>query len=722
MNKKTYKRYLSFIPTKMKWPMIIVSIIFLLGIIGYSIILFGGKLVIDEEKLILDSTTIIETTDGKYIGRLYDENRYLVTLDQVPNHVQDAFVAIEDVRFYSHAGVDIKSVGRAIYKDIIALGKAEGASTITQQLVKNLFLYHDKTWMRKTKEVMAAIYLEREYSKEEILEIYLNAIYFGHGIYGIETAAQYFFSKPVQELTIAEGALIAALAKAPNGYSPINHPDKALTRRNLVLKVMNDAKMISTDAMLTEQGKTLGLDIKDKEPNPWVNSYLDLVMKEAAKKYSISIDELKRGGYRIVVNMDETAQKIAYEEFKKDSYFPGSTDGVEGAFVMLEEATGQLKVVLGGRNYQLGDLNRVTVKRQPGSTIKPLAVYGPAMMTGNFDPYSILKDEEIAYGDYVARNYDGQYEGEISLYEALATSKNTSAVWLLDQISIDVSKDYLKKMNMDIPDDGLAIALGGLSEGLTPINMVEGYRAFVHKGEVIEPYTISRIYNRSGELIAEANPAKTEIFHPQVAWNMTEILSYTVEAGTAQEGKYDKALAGKTGSTEHPNAKGMVKDAWFVGFTPEYVTSLWMGYDHSDKDHYLTTGSSAPTKLTKAILSKMDSEVSLVKNFTKPNDVKAVPQPIELPSIKNVHVKYVFGGLPLIKGEISWTGSSDERVIYRIYQRESGIDKKIGEVVGETKFKINDVKLLQSNHFYIVPYNPLTKIEGKQSDIVELSM
>src|SRR5699024_8366125 len=303
-----------------------------------------------------------------------------------------------------------------------------------------------------------------------------------------------------------------------------------------------------------------------------------------------------------------------------------------------------------------------------------------------------------------------------------ATSKNTSAVWLLDQISIDVSKDYLKKMNMDIPDDGLAIALGGLSEGLTPINMVEGYRAFVHKGEVIEPYTISRIYNRSGELIAEANPAKTEIFHPQVAWNMTEILSYTVEAGTAQEGKYDKALAGKTGSTQHPHVKGMVKDAWFVGYTPEYVTALWMGYDHSDQDHYLTTGSSAPTKLTKAILSKMDKEKSLAKKFTKPDYVRAVPQPIKLPSIKDIHVKYVFGGFPLIKGEISWTGSSDERVIYRIYKKEPDLDKKIGEVVGETAFKINDVTLLKSNYFYIVPYNPLTDMEGEPSETVELSM
>src|SRR5690625_4890640 len=297
----------------MKWPLLIISIALFLGLIGYFIILYGGKLVIDDEKLVLDTTTIIETTDGETIGELYHENRYPVTLDQVPKHVQDAFVAIEDVRFYNHAGVDMKSVARAVYRDIIALGKVEGASTITQQLAKTLFLYNDKTWMRKTKEVMAVIYLEREYSKNEVLELYLNAIYFGDGIYGIETAAQYFYSKSVEDLSVAEGALIAALAKAPNGYSPINNPDKAMTRRNVVLKVMNEAKMISTDTMLSEQGKTLGLNVKEKEVNPWVDSYLDLVMKEAAKKYSISINELKRGGYRIIVNIDEQAQKIAYE-------------------------------------------------------------------------------------------------------------------------------------------------------------------------------------------------------------------------------------------------------------------------------------------------------------------------------------------------------------------------------------------------------------------------
>lgn len=721
---KSYgKRMLNILlKNKMKWSVLVLVIAFSLGLIGYSIILYGGKLVIDDEKLILDATTTIETVDGKVIGELYHENRIPVSLDKIPKHVKEAFIAIEDGRFYKHAGIDAKSVTRAVYRDIIALGKVEGASTITQQLAKNLFLYNDKTWMRKTKEVMAAIYLEREFSKDEILELYLNSIYFGHGLYGIETASQKFFSKPVEALTVAEGALIAGLAKAPNGYSPINYPDKAMTRRNLVLKVMDEANMITTEDRLKEQGKTLGLNIKEKQVNPWVDSYIDLVMKEAAKKYQLTINELKRGGYRIVVNIDEEAQKVAYEEFKKDKYFPGNIEGVEGAFVMLDQEKGAVKVALGGRDYQLGDLNRVTVKRQPGSSLKPLAVFGPAMMKEEYEPYSLLKDEEITYGDYVATNLDGKYHGEISIYESLMKSKNASTVWLLDQIGIDYAKGYLSEMNMDISDEGLAIALGGLSEGVTPLNMVEGYRAFAHEGKSIEPHSIQRIYSQSGELIAQAKPISTDVFNAQVAWNITEILLSAVESGTAQAGEYSKALAGKTGTTGHPYIEGMSKDAWFVGYTPQYVTALWMGYDRSDKDHYLTAGSSFPTELTKVILTEIDKQEPLVADFSKPNGVQTVPKPIKLPTITDVTTKYIFGGFPLIKGKISWSGSSDDRVVYRIYRKQEGIDEQIGEVTGKQEFVIDQVTLLETNHFYVVPYDPLTKIEGEPSITIKLSL
>lgn len=715
INNQTYHVFLS----KIKWPLLITAITFLIGLIGYLFIIYGGSLVVDDERLILDQTTTIETGEGEIIGELYHEKRTLITIDNIPEHVQQAFVAIEDSRFYKHSGVDIKSVARAIYKDIIARSKVEGASTITQQLAKNLFLYNDKTWMRKTKEVMAALYLERKFSKDELLEFYLNTIYFGDGIYGIEAASDYFFSKSAKELTVSEGALLAGLAKGPNGYSPIKHPEKSLTRRNLVLKVMNQQGMISTEEQLEAQGKTLGLKVHEYRFEPWFDSYIDLVMKEAAQIHHISLNELKRGGYRIVVNIDPKVQQIAYEQFKKDTYFPSQTEDVEGSFVMMEQASGKVVAALGGRDYKLGDINRVTVKRQPGSTMKPLAVYGPAMMEG-FDVYSVIPDEVQDYGGYVPKNIDGQYEGSVSIYDALAKSKNTSAVWLLNEIGVNYAKDFLSKMDMEIPDQGLAIALGGLSEGLTPLNMVKGYRAFAHEGKIIDPYTIEQIYNNDNELIAQAKLNETEVFNPQVAWNMTEILTHAVDIGHYHEGGYAKALAGKTGTTGHPHVKSMTKDAWFVGYTPEYVSALWIGFDRSDEEHYLTGGSAYPAGLTEHILNEVDRYKDLAATFTKPDHVKAVPKPIELPIVQNVEVKFVFGGIPLVKGKLMWSGSEDERVVYHVYKSEQGRSVRIGEVTGKTEYIIDDVSLLKTDHYYVVPYNPLTQLEGEKSVEVEL--
>lgn len=721
-NNQTNKKNIFSSPSKFKWLLFILGFIVVVGLVGYAAILIGGKLVVDDERLILDATTTIETADGKVIGQLYNENRSLVDIEDIPDHVQNAFIAVEDRRFYKHAGVDFKSVMRAIYRDIIAFDKVEGASTLTQQLAKNLFLHNDKTWSRKAKEIMAAVDLERKFSKDDILELYLNQMYFGRGVYGVETASQMFFSKSVKDLSIDEGALIAGLAKAPNGYSPIDHPEKALQRRNVVLQAMENAGFIETEDRVQEQGKTLGLDIQERETIPWMASYIDLVMKEAAEKHKLSIDELKRGGYRIVVNVDMTIQQIAFDAFQEGDYFPGNTAGIEGAFVMMDQRSGKIVTAIGGRDYQLGDLNRVTVKRQPGSTMKPIAVYGPAMMKDGYHPYSMLRDEALDYDGYKATNIDDQYAGAISIYKSLKESKNASTVWLLDQIGVDYAKDYLKKMHLDIPDEGLAIGLGGLSEGLSPLDMIASYRTFAHDGEVIDAYAIERVYDQENELIAEAKPTSEEVFSPQVAWNMTEILASTVESGTATAGTYSKALAGKTGSTEHPYVKGKNKDAWFVGYTPEYVSALWMGYDQSDKDHYLTGGSAYPTELTKEILTEVDKQEPLTASFTKPAGVQAVPKPIALPEITDVNAQYTFGGISLVKGKLTWTGSTDDRVVYRIYREKPGINERVGEVKGKTEFEIANLSLLQSNYYYIVPYDPLTKLEGKRSEAVELSI
>lgn len=712
----------SSIRKKIKWLLLSSVFILIIAIIGYTAILFGGNLVVDEEDLILDATTTIETSDGQIIGKLYSENRVPVRLEEIPDHVKEAFVAVEDRRFYDHGGVDFQSVVRAVYRDIIAMAKVEGASTITQQLAKNLFLHNDKTWMRKTKEVMAAVHLERKYSKDKILELYLNEIYFGQGLYGIETASQTFFSKSVEDLNVTEGALLAGLAKAPNGYSPIDHPEKAKARRNVVLKAMDDTGKISTEKRMSAQGKTLGLEVKKKKPNPWADSYIDLVLQEAKEEYKLSNNELKRGGYRIVVNMNEKAQQIAYRKFKNGDYFPGNTEDVQGAFVMIEQDSGKIVTAIGGRDYQLGNLNRVTVTRQPGSTMKPIAVYGPAMMQEAYQPYTLIRDQKVEINGYTATNYDDNYEGAVSIFEALVESKNASAVWLLNELGVQNAKDYLTKMNISIPDEGLAIALGGLSEGLTPLEMAESYRTFASGGETIDSFAIDQIYDKKNELIYEGEATTADVFSPQVAWNMTSILTEAVNEGTASAGEYSKALAGKTGSTQHPHVANKVKDAWFVGYTPRYVSALWMGYDTSDKEHYLTGGSEFPTKLTKAILSELDKQQTLTAAFEKPENVKDLPKPIDLPKEVVLNGDYSFGGFSLFKGKLQWTPAKDDRVVYHVYQEKDGVDERIAKVEGKSEFTVDNISIFKATSYYVVPYDPLTKLEGQRSNTITLSM
>lgn len=708
----------------LKHTILSLGIIFVLALIAYTSIIYGGKLIIDEEKLVISPPTTIETKDGEIIWYLYEEYRVPVDLQQVPEHVQNAFVSIEDKRFYSHAGVDFRSVVRALYRDIVARSKVEGGSTLTQQLAKNLFLTNDKSWLRKIKEAMIALYLEREFTKDEILEMYLNVVYFGQGQYGIEAAANKYFNKSVEDLTLAEGALLAGMVKAPNGYSPIDHVEKAKDRRNVVLTTMSENDYITADEAKVAQEKEVELNITQRKVNPAYHAFVDIAIQEAAELYGISLEELRRSRYRIISSLDETAQTIAFEQFQQDDFFPGKDkEDVEGAFVMMDQETGELVAAIGGRHFKSGDYNRVVRPLgQPGSTMKPIAVYAPALESEQFNPYSILPDELQDWDGIPVRNYNNQYDGEVSFYNALINSKNTSSVWLLNEIGIDYAKSYLKKMNIHIEDNNVRIALGGLKEGISPLQLVESYRTFVHGGEIIEAHAIVEIVNRDGETVASADPTTGDVFSDQVAWNMTEMLRQVVQSGTGQSGYYPHELAGKTGTTQHPNVEGKSKDAWFVGYTPEYVTALWMGYDDiSEENHYLTGGSAYPTQLTKKILTEMDQQKSLITSFTKPEHVQALAEPIELPVINDLSSSFVFGGLKIIKGKLQWTGTEDKRVVYRIYEENGNEHKQIGEVHGEYEFIIDKFSLFDTNSYFVVPYDPLTEKEGEASNVVQLS-
>src|SRR5690625_3606345 len=547
------------------WKTILLSfgIVFVLALIAYTTILYGGRLIADPNKLHITPPTTIETEEGEIIWYIYDEYRLPVKLEEVPDHVIDAVISIEDKRFYEHSGVDFRSIVRALYRDLIARSKVEGASTITQQLAKNLFLTNEKTWLRKTKEVMIALYLEREFTKDEILEMYLNVVYFGQGQYGIEAAANKYFYKSVDELTIEEGALLAGMVKAPNGYSPIDHADKAKNRRDLVLQAMTDEGYISEEEATMVQEQELELNISQRKINPAYHTVVDLAIKEAKEIYGITLDELKEKRYRIITGMNEDAQQIAFDQFQQDGYFPGNDkESVEDACVMMDQESGQIGAAIGGRHFQTFNLNRIWAKRQPGSTMKPIAVFAPALESERFNPYSILPDELQEWDGNPVRNYDGNYEGSVTFYDALKKSKNTSSVWLINEIGIDYSKSYLEKMKMNIEDTGYSIALGGLETGITPLQLVQSYRTFIHNGEMIDAYTIIEIRDQRGEVIASAQPETIEIFTPQVAWNMTEMLKSVVESGTGQAGSYAHELAGKTGTTEHTLKEGESKDVW----------------------------------------------------------------------------------------------------------------------------------------------------------------
>lgn len=707
--------------TKMKTIFISTGLIFLLALISYTVILYGGKLIVDEDDLYLTGPTTIENEDGEVAWEIYEEYRLPIDLAEMPEELKEAFIAIEDKRFYEHSGVDFRAIIRAVYKDIIARSKVEGASTITQQLAKNMFLTNDKTWLRKTKEVMVALYLERKFTKEEILEKYINVIYFGRGKYGIETIAQEFYQKPASELTLSESALLAGIVNAPNGFSPIEHPEKAKKRRDLVLTVMYENEKITKTEM--EEAKQTDLNVKlvESKTNKPNQSYVDLVLKEAHNKHDLSIEELKKGGYKLVTPFKPDFQEAAYNNFQNGEFFPGNTKGTEGAFVMMDHQTGGIVAALGGREFEISEMNRVNENRQPGSTMKPLAVYGPALMEDKYNPYTMLPDQEMNWGDYAPKNHDNSYQGKVSLYEAIVKSKNVSSVWLLNEIGVKTSKSYLKKMNMDISDKELHIALGGLTDGLTPINLAEGYRTFAAKGEYVESFVIKELYDRDKDLIFEIDQKPTEVFSEQVAWDMTEILQTTVNRGTASGGYYPKALAGKTGSTGNPNAKGYYKDAWFVGYTPEYVTSLWMGYDISDANHYLLSGSDYPTRLTKKILTDIDQNYELKSQFDKSENVMSLETPVELPENIELSGKRVFGGFQLIKGKLSWEKSEDKRIVYRVYEEVEGENNLIAEVADENEYVVEDLPLFSKRNFFIVPYDPLTGEEGNKSNIVPLS-
>ncbi|MFD3447273.1 transglycosylase domain-containing protein [Microbacteriaceae bacterium 4G12] len=695
-----------------------IALVCITALIGYVIIISLGNYVIDEKRLVLSSASRIVDEQGNEISKLYVENRELVPLKQIPQHVQQAFLSAEDTRFYKHHGIDMISVFRALYKDIAASEKAEGGSTITQQLAKNVFLTNEKTFWRKIKELAIAINLEHRYTKGQVLEMYLNQIYFGHGSYGIQAAAKFYFNKNVQDLTVEEGALLASLPKAPNTYSPVFSKEKSKQRRNLILSLMNKQGYLTTEETVHYQRKSVVLHIQQNKREQAYASYIDMVFREAEELYGFSPEEVLRGGYTFTVSMNPIMQKKAYELFQNKRNFPDQNNDVEGAFVVMDSKTGGIKAAIGGRNYVARGLHRVYVKRQPGSVLKPLLVYAPALETKKYKPYSLITNEQQSFDGYMPRNYNETYSKEITMYDALKESANVPAVWLLNDIGIEAGKSYLSKGDINISDSGLSAALGGLADGISPLELMKMYRAFLENGKVIEPHIITQIANQRGEVIAAAPNEETKIFSKQTAWYMTRMLEGAVKDGTAQAGMFKGVLAGKTGTTSLPDRDIGAKDAWFVGYTPTLVGAVWMGYDHTDSEHYLAGGSSYPTKLFKNILTS--AHVEAFSKFSQPQGVKNIEEPIRLGTIEELQVKPEFTPFGLFTAHITWKELSDKRIQYRIYKVNGKSASLVGTVTGKGKYRVKYINVFANQQFYVVPFNPQTKQEGEKTKPVQL--
>ena len=564
-------------------------------------------------------STVIYDPDGDVISKVSNSKIEGVSIDQIPDTLLDAVIAVEDQRFYNHHGLNYLRMGRALVGNAVKGKIVSGGSTITQQLAKNVFLTQDRTFSRKFKELILAKKIERTYSKEEILEDYLNYIYFGDGAWGVQRAAQTYFGKDVSELTLSESATIAGLIKAPSHLSPKKNMEKSVERRNLVLSLMLREQYISQK----DYDEAVGQDLKLADstvPHDKVNYpyYIDRVVDEAMTTYKLTKDEVLSGGLHITTAINPVVQDALEDVYADDANFPeGPPDQLlQSASVFVDPKTGGILALVGGRGaYTQGRFNNATdLLRQPGSALKPLAVYTPALENG-YHMSDLLKDEPIDMDGYAPTNIDQQYRGEVTLYEALAYSYNIPPVWLLDQIGIQDGVDAVERFGISLAknDRALGLALGGLEKGTSPLRMAQAFSAFANDGVMEEAHAITEIKDAEGNVAGKWQGESVQVTDAEVAEQMTYMLKGAVEEGTGKKAQISGMdVAGKTGTTQLP-LEGVTgsKDHWFVGYTPDIAGAVWLGYDHTDADHYLTSTSSATAPpIFAQVVSQSASELS----------------------------------------------------------------------------------------------------------------
>lgn len=563
--------------------------------------------------------TIIYDQNGEIASKISNSSIEGVGIKQIPKEVIHAVIATEDQRFYKHNGINYFAILKAFFKNMLSGDIVAGGSTVTQQLAKNAFLTHERTYTRKIKELIITKKIERTYSKDEIMERYLNQIYFGEGAWGIQRAAKTYFGKEASELTLSESAMLAGLIKAPSNLSPFKNMEKSVERRDLVLALMEKEGYISQNDVdkAKEQPVVLNEEKVEDEYDGKYPYYVDHIIEEAMKEYQLTKNEILSGGLHIFTELNPTVQKATEEVYHNDNLFPISPDDqlLQSGAIFIDPRNGGIQALVGGRGeHTLLGFNRATqLIRQPGSTMKPLAVYTPALEQG-FEIFDLLEDKPLNIGGYQPKNYDKQYRGEVTMYDAVVNSYNVPPVWLLNQIGLEKGTKSVETFGIPLQeeDNSLGIALGGMNEGTSPLAMAQAYTVFANNGTMVEAHSIEKIEDAEGKVIAKWKSKSTTVTKPEVAQKITYMLKGVVEEGTGEKAQLDRFdIAGKTGSTQLPFAnEGGTKDHWFVGYTPNIVGAVWLGYDQTDEYHYLATSSSGTTPVIfREILSKVGSEL-----------------------------------------------------------------------------------------------------------------
>lgn len=539
---------------------------------------------------LIQETTTIYTANGQVLDTVHQgQNRTYVPIEQIPVYMLQATLSVEDQRFFEHYGIDFRRVLGAALVNLRERDYREGASTITQQLARNLYLNHDKTWTRKINEAIYSIQLEMHYSKTQILEKYLNQIYFGHSAYGIEAASMLFFGKHANELSIAESAMLAGIPKGPRYYSPWLNMENALSRQTLILRLMYENGYITEkerETALNEQLIFLDRDEQIQQSAQIGPYFSDYIRQLVIHKYGIAEEVFEQGGLRIYTTLDSAVQQSAEEAMSR--FLPTDRD-LQGALVAIDPRTGYVKALVGGKNYEESQFNRAFAERQPGSSIKPYLYY--TALENGLTPLTLMKSEPTTFtydegrATYTPRNFNDSYPNDyITMEKAIAKSDNIYAVKTLMYLGEETLVDTLQRLGMERPFKPLpSLALG--AQNVSLFEMVRGYSAFANEGKLLKPLAILRIEDRHGKIILDEQLETKQILDPAYTFILNRMMRSVFEAGGTGHrvaATLNRPVAGKTGSTD--------TDSWMIGYTPQLVAGVWVGYDKNQHINHNNDG------------------------------------------------------------------------------------------------------------------------------------